>query len=362
MDKTAIVKALTKVIDPQTGQDIITRNMVRDLEVEGANINFALELPSLNSEYKSEMNFACMAAVQEVYPQANVNVHMIARTDQSKQSTSILPHIRNIIAVASGKGGVGKSTVAVNLALGLQQLGAKVGILDADLYGPSIPTMLGLQGRRPQIESVYDQPKIVPLQAYDMQVMSIGFIVAAEQAVVLRGPRLSGVIKQFVQDTIWQPLDYLIVDLPPGTGDIQLTLVQTVPITGAVIVTTPQEVAFVDAVKAMNMFLLPQINVPILGVVENMSWFTPKELPNNKYLLFGEGGGKKLAKLSRSVLLGQIPIVQSIREGGDAGKPAILGDETITKEAFTNVAKNVARQVALRNEMMEPTQVVKMMQ
>ena len=362
MDKTAIVKALTKVIDPQTGQDIITRNMVRDLEVEGANINFALELPSLNSEYKSEMNFACMAAVQEVYPQANVNVHMIARTDQSKQSTSILPHIRNIIAIASGKGGVGKSTVAVNLALGLQQLGAKVGILDADLYGPSIPTMLGLQGRRPQIESVYDQPKIVPLQAYDMQVMSIGFIVAAEQAVVLRGPRLSGVIKQFVQDTIWQPLDYLIVDLPPGTGDIQLTLVQTVPITGAVIVTTPQEVAFVDAVKAMNMFLLPQINVPILGVVENMSWFTPKELPNNKYLLFGEGGGKKLAKLSRSVLLGQIPIVQSIREGGDAGKPAILGDETITKEAFTNVAKNVARQVALRNEMMEPTQVVKMMQ
>ena len=362
MDKTAIVKALTKVIDPQTGQDIITRNMVRDLEVEGANINFALELPSLNSEYKSEMNFACMAAVQEVYPQANVNVHMIARTDQSKQSTSILPHIRNIIAVASGKGGVGKSTVAVNLALGLQQLGAKVGILDADLYGPSIPTMLGLQGRRPQIESVYNQPKIVPLQAYNMQVMSIGFIVEAEQAVVLRGPRLSGVIKQFVQDTIWQPLDYLIVDLPPGTGDIQLTLVQTVPITGAVIVTTPQEVAFVDAVKAMNMFLLPQINVPILGVVENMSWFTPKELPNNKYLLFGEGGGKKLAKLSRSVLLGQIPIVQSIREGGDAGKPAILGDETITKEAFTNVAKNVARQVALRNEMMEPTQVVKMMQ
>lgn len=362
IDKTAIVKALTKVIDPQTGQDIITRNMVRDLEVEGANINFALELPSLNSEYKSEMNFACMAAVQEVYPQANVNVHMIARTEQSKQSTSILPHIRNIIAVASGKGGVGKSTVAVNLALGLQQLGAKVGILDADLYGPSIPTMLGLQGRRPQIESVYNQPKIVPLQAYDMPVMSIGFIVEAEQAVVLRGPRLSGVIKQFVQDTIWQPLDYLIVDLPPGTGDIQLTLVQTVPITGAVIVTTPQEVAVVDAVKAMNMFLLPQINVPILGVVENMSWFTPKELPNNKYLLFGEGGGKKLAKLSRSVLLGQIPIVQGIREGGDAGKPAILSDEVITKEAFTNVAKNVARQVALRNEMMEPTQVVKMMQ
>lgn len=361
-DKTAIVKALTKVIDPQTGQDIITRSMVRDLEVEGNNINFTIELPSLNSEYKSDMNFACIAAVQEIYPQANVNIHLMSHTEQSKQSTSVLPHVNNIIAVASGKGGVGKSTVAVNLALGLKELGAKVGILDADLYGPSIPTMLGLQGKRPKVEYVYNQPKMIPLEAYGMPVISIGFIVEPEQAVVLRGPRLSGVIKQFVQDTIWQPLDFLIVDLPPGTGDIQLTLVQTVPITGAVIVTTPQEVAVVDAVKAMNMFLLPQINVPILGVVENMSWFTPKELPNNKYLLFGEGGGKKLAKLSRSVLLGQVPIVQGIREGGDTGKPAILGDENITKEAFMNVAKNVARQVAIRNEMLEPTQIVKMMQ
>lgn len=362
IETTNIVKALTKVIDPTTGQDIITRSMVRDLVVEGNNVNFTIELPSLKSEYKSEMNFACIAAIQEVYPQANVNIHLMSQTEQSQQSTSVLPHIRNIIAVASGKGGVGKSTVAVNLALGLQQLGAKVGILDADLYGPSIPTMLGLQGRRPQIEYVYNQPKIVPLEAYGMQVISIGFIVEPEQAVVLRGPRLSGVIKQFVQDTMWQPLDYLIVDLPPGTGDIQLTLVQTVPITGAVIVTTPQEVAIVDAVKAMNMFLLPQINVPILGVVENMSWFTPKELPDHKYLLFGEGGGKKLAKLSRSVLLGQIPIVQGIREGGDSGKPAILDDESISQEALLNMAKNVARQVALRNEMMEPTQVVKMMQ
>lgn len=362
IEKTTIVKALTKVIDPTTGQDIITRSMVRDLVVEGNNVNFTIELPSLKSEYKSDLNFACIAAVQAVYPQANVNIHLMSQTEEAQQSTSVLPHIRNIIAVASGKGGVGKSTVAVNLALGLQQLGAKVGILDADLYGPSIPTMLGLQGRRPQIEYVYNQPKIVPLEAYGMQVISIGFIVEPEQAVVLRGPRLSGVIKQFVQDTMWQPLDYLIVDLPPGTGDIQLTLVQTVPITGAVIVTTPQEVAVVDAVKAMNMFLLPQINVPILGVVENMAWFTPAELPNNKYLLFGEGGGKKLAKLSRSVLLGQIPIVQGIREGGDAGKPAILGEEMITKEALMEVAKNVARQVALRNEMLEPTQIVKMMQ
>lgn len=362
IDTTTVVKALTQVTDPNTGQDIITMNMVRDLKIEGNNVNFALELPSLNSEYKSQLNFACMAAVQEVYPEANIHVHMVGRTQQSQESTSALPHIKNIIAVASGKGGVGKSTVAVNLALGLQQLGAKVGVLDADLYGPSIPTMLGLQGQRPKVKNVYDKPKILPLEAYGLPVISIGFIVEPEQAVVLRGPRLSGVIKQFVNDTIWPELDFLIVDLPPGTGDIQLTLVQTVPVTGAVIVTTPQEVSVVDAVKAMNMFLLPSVNVPILGVVENMSWFTPKELPNNKYFLFGEGGGKKMAKLSKSVLLGQIPIVQGIREGGDSGKPAILGDEVIVKEAFEKVSQNTLRQVAIRNEMLEPTRIVKMQQ
>lgn len=362
IDTTKVVKALTKVIDPNTGQDIITMSMVRDLSVDGNNVNFALELPSLNNEHKSDLNFACIAAVQEAYPEANVNVHMIARTQQSQQPTNPLSHIKNIIAVASGKGGVGKSTVAVNLAMGLKQLGAKVGILDADLYGPSVPTMLGLQGQRPKVQNVYNQPKILPLEAYGVPVISIGFIVEPEQAVVLRGPRLSGVIKQFFNDTIWPPLDYLIVDLPPGTGDIQLTLVQTVPVTGAVMVTTPQEVSVIDAVKAMNMFLLPSVNVPILGVVENMSWFTPKELPDNKYFLFGEGGGKKLAKMAQSVLLGQVPIVQGIREGGDAGKPAVLGDEPITKEALMKIAQNTARQVALRNEMLEPTQVVKMMQ
>ncbi len=360
IDKLKVTKALTKVIDPQSGQDIITMNMVQMVQVEGNNVNFSIELPSLNYPHKSDLNFACIAAVQELYPDANVNVHMAARTPQSQQPTNPLAHIRNVIAVASGKGGVGKSTVAVNLALGLQQLGAKVGVLDADLYGPSIPTMLGLQGQRPKVQNVYNQPKILPLEAYGMPVISIGFIVEPEQAVVLRGPRLSGVIKQFFNDTIWPPLDYLIVDLPPGTGDIQLTLVQTVPVTGAVMVTTPQEVAVVDAVKAMNMFLLPNVNVPILGVVENMAWFTPKELPDHKYLLFGEGGGKKLAKMAQSVLLGQVPIVQGIREGGDSGMPAVLGDEAITKDAFMQLAQNVARQVAIRNEMLEPTQIVKM--
>lgn len=362
-DKTKIVKALAQVKDPKSGQDIITMNMVRGLEFDGNNINFTLELPSMNVEHKAELNFACVQAVQELYPEANVNVHMMARTAQAQQAqgqTKTLPHVKNIIAVASGKGGVGKSTIAVNLALGLKKLGAKVGLLDADLYGPSIPTMLGLQGQRPRIQEIYGSPKITPLEAYDLPVMSIGFIVEPEQAVVLRGPRLAGIIKQFFNDCIWPELDYMIVDLPPGTGDIQLTLVQTVPVTGAVIVTTPQEVAVADAVKAMNMFRLPSVEVPILGVVENMAWFTPKELPDNKYYLFGQGGGKQLAKMSESILLGQVPIVQGIRESGDEGKPAILrDDDELTTEALMTVAKNTARQTAIRNEMLDPTQIVK---
>lgn len=361
MDKSKIVRALAKVIDPTTGQDIITRSMIRDLEVNDNNVNFTLELPTLDSQHKSDMNFACIAAVQEVYPEAEVNVHMVSLNAGASEPTSVLPQVKNIIAVASGKGGVGKSTVAVNLALSLKQTGAKVGMIDADLYGPSLPTMLGLQGQRPKIQQVYGKPRITPLDYQGMPVMSIGFIIEPEQAVVLRGPRLAGIIKQFISETIWPELDFMVVDLPPGTGDIQLTLVQSVPVTGAIMVTTPQEVAVIDAVKAMNMFLLPQVNVPILGVVENMSWFTPKELPDNKYFLFGQGGGKKLARMSNTMLLGQIPLVEGIREGGDSGKPIVQReDDPITKEAFQKVVKNTLQQVAVRNEMISPTQIVKM--
>ncbi len=363
IDKSIIVGALAGVKDPHTGQDLISSNRVRDLEVEGNAVRFTLELPSLNNEYKSQLNFACQEAVLKHYPEANVHVHMMARTEESQASTGPLPHVKNIIAIASGKGGVGKSTVATNLALGLKALGAKVGLLDADLYGPSIPTMMGLQGQRPKIQDIHGQPKITPLEAHGIFTMSIGFIIEPEQAVVLRGPRLSGVIKQFINDTVWPPLDYLIVDLPPGTGDIQLTLVQTVPVTGAVLVTTPQDVALADAVKAMNMFLLPNINIPILGVVENMSWFTPAELPDNKYYIFGKGAGASLAKASNSVVLGQVPLVQGIREAGDGGRPAVLDESsTVTREAFLKIAQNVVQQLALRNEMMDPTQVVKMQQ
>jgi ATP-binding protein involved in chromosome partitioning len=371
IDNNQIVEALRTVHDPATGQDIIKRRMVENLRIEGQNVNFTLVLPSLTMSHKTDLIFACIEAVKRFYPDAQTNVHTIARPQQANtngQNTQNtegganrpLPHLKNIIAVASGKGGVGKSTVAVNLALGLAALGAKVGLMDADVYGPSIPTMLGLQGKRPQLQEVYGVPKMLPLEAHGLQVISIGNIIEPEQAVVLRGPRLAGVIKQFFNDTLWSELDYLVVDLPPGTGDVQLTLVQTVPVTGAVIVTTPQEVAVIDAIKAMNMFLLPQVQVPILGVVENMAWFTPDDLPDRRYKIFGEGGGKKLARLSESLLLGQIPIVMGIREAGDIGKPAVLGTEPISQKAFMEVAQNVARQVALRNELFAPTQKVNM--
>jgi ATP-binding protein involved in chromosome partitioning len=360
IERVKIAGALGKVTDPETGRSLMAMNRVQDLEIDGNNVNFTIVLPSLNKEYKSQLNFACIGAIQEIYPSADVNIHVKSTAPGAQATTSPKPHIKNVIAVASGKGGVGKSTVAVNLALSLKAQGATVGVLDADLYGPSIPTMFGLQGSRPKVENLYGKPSIKPLEAHGIYLISMGFIIEPEQAVVLRGPRLGGIIKQFVNDVVWPPLDYLIIDLPPGTGDVQLSLVQTIPVTGAVMVTTPQEVAFVDAIKAMNMFRLPSVNVPILGVVENMAWFTPEELPDNKYYIFGQGGGKRLAKASNSMLLGQVPLVQTVREGGDDGMPIVLKDQGIIKDAFTQIALNTMRQVNLRNEMLAPTTIVKM--
>lgn len=359
IDKQQIVEALRTVKDPETGQDIISVRMVEDLQVAGKDITFTLVVPSLKSPVKNQLTFACIGAVNAVYPEAEVHVHSKAAAQSNQGPKSPVPHIKNIIAVASGKGGVGKSTVAVNLALSLKNMGAKVGLMDIDLYGPSIPTMLGMQGERPRIRDIHGKPKMIPIEKFGVPTISIGYMIEPQQAVVLRGPRLGGIVKQFFHECLWPPLDYLIIDLPPGTGDIHLTLVQTVPVTGIVMVTTPQEVAYVDALKGMNMYRLENINVPILGIVENMAWFTPKELPNNKYYIFGEGAGKRLAKEANTILLGQIPIVQGIREGGDKGVPVAEGEEPIAKAAFEKVAQNVLRQVAIRNEMLAATQVVK---
>jgi ATP-binding protein involved in chromosome partitioning len=357
IDNNKVVAALSAIKDPRTGQDIISQRMISELRIQGNQVQFKLATADLPEAQKSSLNFACMEAIQAIYPEAEVHIHM-ERNEQGGKASPI-PHVKNIIAVASGKGGVGKSTISVNLALGLQKLGFSVGLLDADLYGPSAPTMLGLQGQRPKVQVVHGSHKIVPLEAFGMPVMSIGFVVEPEQAVVLRGPRLAGIIKQFLGDTLWPALDYLIIDLPPGTGDIQLTLVQTVPLTGAILVTTPQELAVVDAVKAMNMFLLESLNVPILGVVENMSWFTPAELPDHQYFLFGKGGGAKLADVGNTKLLARIPLVQSVMEAGDTGRPAVLQEqEGGLQQYFVDLAKALHEQTKLRNEQMAPTRIV----
>jgi len=360
LDNNKIVEALRTVKDPQSGQDIISARMVEDFKVDGENVSFSVVLKTQDMDLKSSLNFACMEAIGKIYPQAQVHIHMKIKSDNIDSADTVLPQVKNIIAVASGKGGVGKSTVSVNLAVSLAKAGYKTGLIDADLYGPSIPTMMGLQGQRPKIELLYGKHKIVPLEAHGVHVMSVGFIVEPEQAVVLRGPRLGGLLRQFIQDCLWPELDFLVIDLPPGTGDIQLTLVQTVPVTGAIMVTTPQEVALVDAVKAMNMFLLQNVNVPILGVVENMSWFILAELPDNKYFLFGQGGGEKLAKMAQSTLLAQIPIVQSVREAGDNGTPAAAQDGHVLNTTFDSLVKNTVQQVNLRHELYEPTRIVKM--
>lgn len=357
IDNNKIVAALSTVKDPATGQDIISRRMVSELRMQENQVQFMLSTGDLPDAQKASLNFACIEAIQAVYPDVDVHIHMQRGEKEGTSTQNPLPHVKNIIAVASGKGGVGKSTIAINLALGLKSLGFKTGLVDADLYGPSAPTMLGLQGEKPKVQVVHGAHKIVPLEAYGMPVMSIGFVVEPEQAVVLRGPRLAGIIKQFIKDTIWPELDYLIIDLPPGTGDIQLTLVQTVPLTGAIIVTTPQELAVVDAVKAMNMFLLDSVNVPILGVVENMSWFTPAELPDNKYYLFGSGGGEKLARIGETNLLVQIPLVQSVREAGDSGKPAVTQPGELA-DKFLELARNLHEQTDARNRKVAPTRIV----
>lgn len=351
---------MAKVIDPKTGLDLITSGRISQLEIEGKNVNFSLSIPSADAKDKGDLNFACIQAISEVYPEANVNVHFVSVNTHAVPDQGPLPHVKNIIAVASGKGGVGKSTVALNLALAIQATGAKVGLIDADLYGPSLPTMLGLQNAKPKVKTVYGKHKIEPLQSNGLHVISVGFIIEPEAAVVLRGPRLGGILKQFINDVVWPELDYMVIDLPPGTGDIHLTMVQTVPVTGALIVTTPQEVALADAIKASNMFRLPSVNVPILGVVENMSWFTPAELPDNKYYLFGNGGGKILAEKMETKELAQIPIVQSIRESGDRGLPAFLAGHLKVSEAFETLAVNTIKQIESRKANFEPTNIVKL--
>lgn len=361
--KEAVIEALSQVQEPDLGKDLVTLNMVKDIEIDGLNVSFTVVLTTPACPLKEMIEKACINAVRLlVNKEAIVTVNLTANVNSNrKDNKSVLPGVKNIILVASGKGGVGKSTVAVNLAIGLAAEGASVGLLDADIYGPSLPIMLGMRDERPKMTEVNGKGMIVPIERYGIKAMSIGLLVDEKQAVVWRGPMASSALKQFISDVYWQELDYLIIDMPPGTGDIHLTIVQTVPVTGAVIVSTPQAVAAADARKAIMMLKQPQINVPILGIVENMAYFTPSELPDNKYYIFGQGGAKKMAEQFELPFLGEIPIVQSIREGGDKGIPAVVDDEPVAKSAFINLAKKVAQNIAMRNANMAPTKVVEMM-
>lgn len=358
--KEAVLEALSNVEEPDLGKDLVTLNMVQDVMVDGKNVSFTVVLTTPACPLKEMIEKACINAVHHlVDKEAIVKVNLTANVNTNrKDNKSVLPGVKNIIVVASGKGGVGKSTVAVNLALGLAQEGAKVGLLDADIYGPSIPIMLGIRQERPKMTEVNGKNMIVPIERFGIKAISIGLLIDEKQAVIWRGPMASSAIKQFITDVYWEELDYLVVDMPPGTGDVHLTLVQTIPVTGAVIVSTPQAVASADARKAIMMFRQAQINVPILGVVENMAYFTPVELPDNKYYIFGKGGASQMAEQFDLPFLGEIPLVQSIREGGDKGIPAVLDDESVTKQSFVTLAQTVARAVAMRNANMAPTQIL----
>lgn len=351
IEPSAVLKALGTVIDPDFKKDLVSLNMIKDLKVDGQDIYFTIELTTPACPLKDKLENDSREAIRNmVSDTAVVHISFISKVTTLRDfRTEVLPGVKNIIAVASGKGGVGKSTVAVNLAMALLRSGASVGLIDADIHGPSIPTMLGLKGLKPGLQLVGDKHKIIPLEYRNLKVMSIGFLIDEKQAVVWRGPMVTSALRQFITDVLWGDLDYLIIDMPPGTGDIQLTLSQTVPVTGAVIVTTPQEVALADARKAVAMFRLESIRIPVIGVVENMAYFTPAELPDNKYYIFGKNGGRQLAGEYDVAFLGEIPLVQAIREGGDLGMPAVLEEGSPSAIAFENVAQEVARNIVIIN-------------
>lgn len=357
-----ILEALQHVRYPGTGKDIVSSGMIQDnIRIDGNKVSFSLIFDKPNDPFaKSVVKAAEQAILTYISPDVDIkgNINIAAKELPKPKPASILPQVKNIIAVFSGKGGVGKSTVSSNLAIALAALGYKVGLLDADIHGPSIPKMFGVEHEQPYVEEKDGGQKVIPIEKYGVKLLSIGFFVNQESALVWRGSMASNALKQLITDADWGELDYFVMDLPPGTGDIHLTLVQTMGITGAIAVTTPQDVALADARKGINMFTGDKVNVPVLGLIENMAWFTPAELPGNKYFIFGKDGGKRLAEELNIPLLGQIPIVQSIREGGDSGVPSAVSDNSIIGMAFRELAAHVVEQVDLRNKTLEATKKV----
>ena len=361
--KEDVLRALSNVMDPDLGQDLVSLGMIQDVVIEDRKISFSVVLTTPACPLKEMLRSDCLAAIKSSgLEDMEIDINMTSSVTSSRmENLPILPNVKNIVAVASGKGGVGKSTVTSNLAVALAKSGAKVGIIDADIFGPSMPTMFGCENDQPSVKKIDDKNWIIPIEKYGVKLISIGFLSPGDNAIVWRGPMASSALKQFISDTDWGELDYLLFDLPPGTSDIHLTLVQTIPVTGAIIVTTPQKVALADAVKGVSMFQQQQINVPILGIIENMAYFTPKELPDNKYYIFGKNGGRELAEKSNVPFLGEVPIVQSIRESGDEGQPVVLKDE-VTANSFMQLGRNLAQQIAIRNATKDKTKVVEVNQ
>ncbi len=363
MTQEDVLKALGNVQEPDLGKDLVTLDMIKDIVIDGSAVSFTVVLTTPACPMKDLIKNACINAIKIlVDKEAEVTVNFTSKTTSiRKDNKNVLSGVKNIIAVVSGKGGVGKSTVSSNLALALAQSGAKVGLMDADIYGPSVHIMFGVRGERPLMKDVDGKGMIVPIERYGIKLMSIGLLVDEKQAVVWRGPMVSSAIRQFVTDVDWGELDYLVIDMPPGTGDIHLTIVQTVPVTGVIVVTTPQLVALADAKKGIAMFNQAALKVPVIGLVENMSYFIPPVpiaigIPD-KYYIFGKEGGKKLADEYDIPFLGEIPLVQTIREGGDIGIPIMISDDAISKQAFIDFAANATRGISMRNAELPATEV-----
>ena len=357
-----IEDALSEVKVPEGDKSIWESGIVKNIQIFGTEVVLDLEINNPTLQYKKRIEVDCLKIIHnKVYEKAIVKVNFAVIPQEEKTNIikgKEIPGVKNIIAISSGKGGVGKSTITANLAVALADLDYKVGVVDADIYGPSMHIMFDLEGSVPAAIEVNGKSKIKPLENYGVKLLSIGFFAQSQQAVVWRGPMASKALNQLIWDADWGDLDYLLIDLPPGTGDIHLSLVQSIPVTGAVVVSTPQAIALADAKKGVNMFQLDSINVPVLGIVENMAYFTPEELPNNKYYIFGKEGAKELAEKMNIDLLAEIPLVQSVREASDIGRPAVLQGSTDVAIALSNLAKKVIEKIETRNSELEKTKVV----
>ena len=364
LDKNDVLKALEHITVPGEGQNMVESGAVKNIQIFGdeVEVDITIANPSLQARKKTEVEILKIIH-KEVYEKAKIKINVKVDAPVKPKTNEIkgkpLPGIKNIIAVASGKGGVGKSTVTANLAVTLAKMGFKVGLLDADIYGPSMPIMFDVAQEKPLAINVDGKSKMKPVESYGVKLLSIGFFTQRDQAVIWRGPMASKALNQMIFDAHWGEIDFMLLDLPPGTGDIHLSIMQAMPVTGAVVVSTPQEVALADARKGVAMFQQDSINVPVLGIIENMAYFTPAELPDNKYYIFGKEGAKHLAEDLKVPFLGEIPLVQSVREAGDIGRPAALQTGTEIEAAFEGITKNVVQEVVRRNTDIPPTEAIK---